>query len=554
LDAVAGKLGAERILLVTAARPTPGIEQRHQAVRITLPPLTLEQVTTLLASLGALRDELSADLPHLLLDASGGSPLLALESLQAAMDTGVLELREGGWVSPDPKALAERLTKGSAVRDRVALLERGHGWLLLLLSTGGLPVSTEVLGAATGRPSEAATEDLVELERRGFVQRTLDGWEPAHDAIGEAATEHASSEARRAAAAALGSAMVRETIPPHHIVARAAQLLAQGDDATLHDLFRRWVQARRRLGDRRRPAVLATELLGEGGKAQARTLETGLPLHTRLGVDTPGHVAAVAISLAAVGLATQTLLTRPQPVPPDAVLVAIADTPRRPGTWRAELRHDAWDPRDDIQLRPTRHSLAAVMRESRPAGPVSPAPDGRSWIVERVFADSGGIDLLQVFTDGRPSLRLTHAQGDDGAASGASWAPDGSAFAFTTARWSPLSRYDVAVLDVASGTIRPLTSGDGADGYPSWSPDGSRVGTSKSDSAAVGRHRPRRFRHPLGTGRRTSCAFSCFRMAASASRSTESLSGSRPYRLGSTAPSAPSSRVSPTAHACWSVT
>jgi DNA-binding SARP family transcriptional activator len=476
LDAVLGRLAGERVLVVTAARPVPGSDPSRQAVRVELPPLTLEQVTALLASLGELPADLAGELPRMLLEASDGSPLLALESLQAALDAGLLRLDHGVWGSPAPNALAERLTSGSAVRDRVAQLERHPGWLLLLLATGGLPVSTEALAAAADRTLDAVGADLLDLERRGFVQRVTDGWEPAHDAIGEAAAAGASAEARRVAGAALGKALVRDGDPPQHVAARAAQLLAPTDQSALRELFRRWVRARRQAGDRRRPSTLAAELLGEDGSLRARALVATLPVWIRFGLDSPGRLAAVAVALLALAVTTQVVLTRPRPVPPDAVIVAAGDSPRNPSTWRAELRRDAWDPQTDIRFQKARSSLSVVLREGRPSGPIAPAPDGRSWIVEQLFVDSGGRDLVQVFTDGRPSHRLTSTPGEDG---DASWAPDGSAIAFTTARWSPLSRYDVAILDIADETVRRLTSGDAADGSPRWSPDGSRIAFSR---------------------------------------------------------------------------
>jgi len=472
LDAVLGRLGSERVLVVTGARPVPGSEPPREAIRIDLPPLTLEQVTALLVSLGELPADLAQSLPHLLLGASGGSPLLALESLQAALDGGMLRLHDGVWESPAPKALTERLASGSAVRDRVERLERAQTWLLLLLATGGLPVTAETLAAATGRAPETVGAELLDLERRGFVQHTPDGWEPAHDTIAEAATAAASAEAHQAAGAALGTALVRDGDPPQHVAARAAQLLATTDQSALNELFGRWIRARRRTGDRRRPAALAAELLGEETALHTRALVTGLPLWVRLGMDSPAQIVAVAVVLIAVALTAAVAFMRPRAAPPDAVIMAVVSMPGHAGTWRADMRHDEWDPRQDIRLRRARPSLADVLRQSRPLGPIVPAPDGSSWIVEHLFADSGQIDLVQVYTDGRPARRLTAAPSED---ADASWAPDGSAITFTTPRWSSLFRYDVAVLNVADRSVRQVTASDAADGSPQWSPDGSRI-------------------------------------------------------------------------------
>ena len=477
--AVFERLAGERVLAVSATRPVPGAEPAPQALKIELPPLTREQLTALLSSIGELSGDLARDLPLLVFEASEGSPLLALESLQAAIDEGLLTLDGNAWHSPAPKALAARFTKGSALRERVAALERGQRWLIVLLATGWLPLATETLAAAAGRSVDAVGADLFELERRGLVHRADELWVPAHDAIAEAATAATADDALHAAGAALGNALARERHAPKHLVARAAQLLAPSDSAALHSLFRRWVRTRRRLGDRRRPAVLATELLGDTAPAHVHALARSVPLHVRLGIETPGRIAAAVIPLLALAVAGYGVLTRPHPAPPDAVLVAVSNAPDARATWRAELRRNTWDPRLDIELRRTRRSLANVLGEARSGSAIAAGLDGKSWIVERVFADSGGMDLVQVFTDGRASRRLTSTPGDDGAASAASWAPDGSAIVFTTARWSALSRYDVAILELASGTVRQLTGSDAADAHPSWSPDGARIAFSR---------------------------------------------------------------------------
>ena len=64
-------------------------------------------------------------------------------------------------------------------------------------------------------------------------------------------------------------------------------------------------------------------------------------------------------------------------------------------------------------------------------------------MLERIFEDSGGIDVVEVDDEG-VERRLTAARGDDqvGAPS-----PDGRYLVFTTARWNAASHYDLAILD-----------------------------------------------------------------------------------------------------------
>jgi hypothetical protein len=245
------------------------------------------------------------------------------------------------------------------------------------------------------------------------------------------------------------------------------------EPSAVNSLFRRWVYTRHQQGDRRRATELAADLLGDRAAADRRRLARSLPLWLRIGADSPLRVAAFSALVVAPLVLARVLLTRTPEIPPDARLVAVSLGPDGGGTWRADLRRDRWDPAELIQLQKSGPPLSDVLTEGRITGPISSGPDGRSWIVGHVFPDSGGWDLVQVFADGRPPRRLTAAPGDDAAAT---WAPDGSAVAFTTGRWDPQNHADVAVLDIETGSIRPLSRSEGSDSYPRWSPDGSRIG------------------------------------------------------------------------------
>lgn len=71
---------------------------------------------------------------------------------------------------------------------------------------------------------------------------------------------------------------------------------------------------------------------------------------------------------------------------------------------------------------------------------------------------------------------------------GITWSPDGSAIAFTHSP-SPLGddwvHADVSIVDVRSGTIRPLLDSRSAEGGVSWSPDGKWIAVAISDAPAT---------------------------------------------------------------------
>jgi DNA-binding SARP family transcriptional activator len=466
LETTRARLEDDPLLVVTAARPVPGTEPPRDAVRLDLPPLTLDQVTALLASLGALPDTLATTLPRLLLDASDGSPLLALESLQAALDVGHLCLADGAWSCPEPAALAERLSHGSAVRDRVAHLERQQGWLLTLLATGGLPIPAGALAAAAGRPPDTVTNDLGELERRGFVQRAIDGWEPAHDAIAEAALASAAPDARRAAAAALAKALLREPAPSPHVIARAVQLLAQSDESALGEVFRHWVRGRRRVGDRRSGATLATDL-GIGDPALTARLARSLPLTDRLGFS-PAVLGLAAGALLVIAAFVAGTLVRVGAEPDGVLLIGGAADDGTPVAYAVSLFENGWDPAEPIEATAgtPQPRLADAGGWYAGAGTV----DGVSW-GRSVTSDTGSVDVVVRRRDGGERW-LTSGSADDNFED---WSPDGRYILLTTGRWHDRSMYDLAVVEVETGALRQLTRGDDHDFTARWSPDGSRV-------------------------------------------------------------------------------
>ena len=88
------------------------------------------------------------------------------------------------------------------------------------------------------------------------------------------------------------------------------------------------------------------------------------------------------------------------------------------------------------------------------------------WIVftsER----AGSADLYRVHSDGTGIERLTDDPAYDDQAA---FSPDGEHIVFVSTRAN--GRANLWVLDLATHTARPLTSGNGGDFRPSWSPDG----------------------------------------------------------------------------------
>jgi dipeptidyl aminopeptidase/acylaminoacyl peptidase len=145
----------------------------------------------------------------------------------------------------------------------------------------------------------------------------------------------------------------------------------------------------------------------------------------------------------------------------------------------------AWSP-DDKQIA----YVATVAGEPTALGKAPPKPEGAKWaepltVIDRVnyrndgggYVKPGRDHLFVVTAEGGAPRQLTFGAFDDGGP--LSWTPDGRTIVFAAIRGPEADRQvmnsDVIAIDVASGTMRMLTTRDGPDAQPRVSPDGSRI-------------------------------------------------------------------------------
>lgn len=471
LDAALGGIDKHHVLVVSAGRPTADDARRFtRASPIVLAPLGTDAVAALVSSLADLPPEPWAErLPHALEDATGGSPLLILETLQLLIEQSLLVRSGDRWSARDPDSVFRTLTQGSALRRRVTGLGPTEGWILLLLAVSGVPLDRRVLFEAAGQSGDDFAATLAALEHRGLVLYHGDVLGVAHDEHAAAAAEAASPESIRRAAGAIGTVLLSYANSDIQKLRIAGYLLARIGDGGKQQLltaFERFARAARIAGDRRSDQALARELLAASATAALEdSLVRSLPLLVRARLVTGRRVAAAIIGAVAgllVVVGAFTARSRPERAV-DEVLVA-----RRMSADRTtfELFPVALDASHlagisvlDVPLtgRPRWHI------KSLPGnGGFDSRPDGRGWTFGVSLADSGVIDIFDLSFDGN-ARRLTFAPLDDYQPS---WAPDNSRFVFVTSRWSKHGHYDLAVYDTLTRGVRHLTSGDDTDDGP----------------------------------------------------------------------------------------
>ncbi len=484
ITALADQLRDTRILLVTAGRPAGRglpLTARTGTRLIELQPLNAGQVEELVLSIAALPDEdWAARFADALCAAAQGSPLLTLEMLQLLEQRDLLHRESGRWATEHPSALNTELRTTKVLRARLEGMARADTWLLTLFATAGTALPLPVVIAASGRPHSEVVSRLAALEARGLVVRDGADWTVAHDEISHELQGVLTPESVSTGTAAVGRALY-QTAPFSEPRARHAyRLLQAGDDAAARrDLFRRFARQRFSSGDRRRVSALAREFLGPGALARdVAEAVSATPWSWRMGlVSGTRRAAAVVLAGAVVVLSGIAMIDQPTRPSPDAVLgLVFLDSLGQASMRQVELREDDWSPLRELASQPWREAPSFSVQPST-AFAATWDPQRGALFTAQAIGEDGDIEIVR-HARGHPAVRVAPAVGDDEAAS---VSPDGNSLAFTTSRWDKLSHYDVAVLNLADGTVAQLTTGPASDAEPKWSPDGRQLAFGRSN-------------------------------------------------------------------------
>ncbi|MBI3569068.1 MAG: AAA family ATPase [Gemmatimonadetes bacterium] len=464
------RLQDSRILLVSTSRPMQvPIAVRTESDPLVLEPLTVAQVQEFVTNVARLPEEGWCDsFAPSLHAATAGSPLLLLETLQLAMERGVLRVQDSRWVCDGPDDLAELLRAGSAVDRRIAPLGGDAAWLLLVLAVAGMPLPAE----AAERIEANARDGLQELERRGLARRTAAGWLPEHDEIADAAVRRATPEQVRLAHRKLGHALaslltddsILRPIVTHHLV-------AGGDRDGVRALFVAQLRKARLAGDRRSTLEVAQSFLTHAtDEMDASELASGAPWRLRTRSRWIATAAAAALLLVGAAIGARAF-KGDEPV--DVWVVGRAD-----GTPVAQpIAPDAWRSGTAVELGAKNRPLLSAPEEMfNGVGREVVRIGSERWAITMESPDTGGIDIY-LREPGGGTHRLTDHPADDAVDD---VSPDLSTLLIASGRWNSNERSSVGLLDLRTNRITRLVSGDQLVGGGRWSPDGTRIAYSRA--------------------------------------------------------------------------
>ncbi len=297
------RIGDCRILLVTCARTVPDGDLHLTGTEsLTLEALDLRQVGELVCSFGTLPEPRTADrFIAALHEHTGGSPLLILENLHLAIDRGLISRHDGTWEFRDPAALIDGISKGDVLKQRLRKLEDRLFRILVILAVAEEPLSAATVSSVLGGDRAAVEADLATLEHQALASASGDLWQCSHDSIAETLVRMVPHQERAAVRGTLGAAFAADRSADLDKLRLAIRHLGAGGRRDhVEETFSRAVALARSSGDRRSHLQLAAAMLGEASPSDAAgRLVSSLPFFRRIGLTSPGRLAAASAVLAA---------------------------------------------------------------------------------------------------------------------------------------------------------------------------------------------------------------------------------------------------------------
>jgi DNA-binding SARP family transcriptional activator len=370
-------LAGTPLLLVVATRPTRRWVAPDAVRYLDLPPLSLEQIELLLASVASSDPLLQRELATLLVSVSGGVPLLAVSAMELALERQLLSISGDRWQCPDLDALKREFGQGGVLEKLLAGVSPAGRKMLTALAVADGALSDDVLAASVSADGSSGVVD--ELVQRGLVVPGLTGLEIAHDELADAAITIARPEERREIMRRVGGALLQERATSALSLALAGRLLAEAGDREAERAFARWLDLSADPQRWRDPMRAAADFLGTAATPHMLTqLTRSVPWMRRFTKGRP-HATRMAMAgavlLLVLGIAWSNTAKFPAPVG-----MQLVEPPSTDGfIW---LR----DPNAPIPV-----SLGTVFVDARGL----PTPRGPDSVTVTFEAEGGGQGQLQ---------------------------------------------------------------------------------------------------------------------------------------------------------------
>lgn len=468
-----GSLSESRVLICVATRPTAEADLEASITRLALAPLTELAVLSLVSSVALLpADPWTERFVQSVMQRSRGIPLYVIELLQLGLQEGAVELRDGEWRPAKLERLWKLLESGEFLKRRMASLTPSERRALQVLSVASASLPVDAVLKLTSDDKPAGRQAVVALAHNGLVVAADNSIRVSHDEIAALVTSELSPDECREISRGIGARLAELPEAESGLLRRAAaHSRMAGDTASLQRLLMRYVSDARRHGDHRPIRNLAAELLGTTFESQeAVKLARTVPASRRSQLWRTGGLIAAGTAGLGIGLAAAAL--RPSDPPGAAgplLTVEVVDSSGHFRIFEMPLTAESLHVRRPLTIapsaRPVFESLNLSWRRVRPE------PGGARWLAESYANDSGAAEIFLVGPN-QPDRRMTFTKGDD---VNPDWSPDSRSMVFATGRWDEAGRTDIAVMAIADGTTRQLTSGPTSDSDPKWSPDGSRI-------------------------------------------------------------------------------
>ena len=373
-------LAESALMMVVATRPTRRWVAPDAVRYLDLPPLSLEQLELLLASVASSDSLLQRELATMLLSVSGGVPLLAVSALELALERQLLSLSDERWQCPDLDALKRAVGQGGVLEKLLSGVSPAGRKMLTALAVADGALSDDVLTASVSADGSATVID--ELVQRGLVVPGLTGLEIAHDELADAVITIARPDERREIMRRVGVALLQERATSDLTLALAGRLLSEAGDRDAERAFARWLDLAADPKRWRDPMRAAADFLGAAATPHMLTqLARSVPWFTRLTKGRPRTVkgtVAAAVMLLVAAFAWSNTIRFPEPV-----ALQLVEPPSTDGFVMAA------DPAASIPV-----SLGAVLVDSHGL----PTPRGPRSVTVSFEVERGRGRLLGVTT------------------------------------------------------------------------------------------------------------------------------------------------------------